>query len=192
MSDLQAGLSDWLQRAAPTFLVHPHGFYVVLLGRTAREEWRLHHWPAGKRATRGMPAFIHTHDCHVESRILVGQLTNVVYRISEVEQGGQPLYQVGYAGDRYAGATSNVLKNTGTRVQGAVEQSDVYHSGDCYHVERNVYHQACVSEQDATTTLVCMHERDKSPVMLVGLDGFRDDIEFKREEARALDFEGWF
>lgn len=191
LSDLQLGLKEWLERRTPTYLIHPHGFYVVLLQRTEREEWRLHHWPAGTRATRGMPAFTHTHNCHVESMVLKGKLTNVVCRVTEVEEGGRPLYEVCYAGDRYDGTTSNVLKKTGARVVEAVESSEVCVSGDCYHVERNAYHQACLSELDETTTLVCMHERDSSAVMVVGLDGYPDEIEFTREEGVALDFVDW-
>jgi len=44
-------------------------------GRTQSEEWRLHFWHKGPRVVIGMPAFIHTHNCHVESRILKGQIT---------------------------------------------------------------------------------------------------------------------
>jgi hypothetical protein len=191
LSDLHAELRTWLQRAQPTCLLHPHGFYVVLLGRTDSEEWRLHHWPLGKRSVTGMPAFIHTHNCSVESRILKGQLTNVSHDVSRVGTGGQPLYEVEYAGDRYAAATSNALRKTATLVLTTIRQQITYCSGDTYHVDCDAYHEACVSELDATSTLVCMHGRKSSPVMVVGLDGYPDEIKFTRIEHGSLNFEEW-
>src|SRR3546814_15631072 len=76
---LRSAVRNWLTRKNPTCLIHPHGFYVVLLGRTESVEWRLHFWPKGQRVVTGMPAFIHTHNFHVESRILKGQITNILY-----------------------------------------------------------------------------------------------------------------
>jgi len=139
--------------------MHPHGFHVVLLYRTDSEEWRFHFWPQGPRLIAGMPAFIHTHDRHVESRILQGQLTNVLYDVAAVPAGGQPLYKVRYSGDRYASATSNFLRKTTTRVQPTIRRRDDMGRGDTYHVERHAYHEAVVPEQLATSTLVCMRAR---------------------------------
>jgi hypothetical protein len=62
VQELHAALKTWLERENPICLMHPHGFYVVLLGRDEKEEWRFHFWPKGPRTTLGMPAFIHTHD----------------------------------------------------------------------------------------------------------------------------------
>ena len=36
----------------------------------------------------GCPAFIHTHDRYVESRVLEGELTNIRYDVREVTLGG--------------------------------------------------------------------------------------------------------
>ncbi|AQH01531.1 hypothetical protein A9R05_22225 [Burkholderia sp. KK1] len=191
LADLQISLRTWLQRVKPACLLHPHGFYVVLLRRADGEEWRLHYWPRGKRLVTGMPAYIHTHNCHVESRILKGRLSNSLHDVSSVETGGQPLYKVNYAGDRYVAATSNSLQRTAARVLTRVRQEDTYCIGDMYHVERDAYHEARVSEQDATSTLVCMHERRPSPVMVVGLDGYPDEIKFTRAEQGTLDFGEW-
>ena len=91
---LRDAVNAWLVRENPTCLIHPHGFFVALLGRTKTEEWRLHFWPKGPRVVTGMPAFIHTHNCQVESRILKGQITNVLYAVAAAPTGGQPLYEV--------------------------------------------------------------------------------------------------
>ncbi len=188
---LRSAVKTWLMRESPTCLIHPHGFYVVLLGRTETEEWRLHLWPNGPRIATGMPAFIHTHNCHVESRILKGQITNVLYNVSTDSTGCQPLYEVDYSGDRYAAATSNRLRKTATRVHVAIQRRDTYTCGDTYNVERNAYHEAVVSDRDLTSTLVCMHGRSSDSVMVVGLDGYPQTIAFTRAEYRALDFAEW-
>jgi hypothetical protein len=188
---LRAAVKAWLTRENPTCLIHPHGFCVALLGRTETEEWRLHLWPQGPRVVTGMPAFIHTHNCHVESRILKGQITNILYDVAADSTGGQPLYETDYGGDRYAAATSNILRKTATRVQATIQRRGTQTCGDTYHVERYVYHEAVVSDRDATSTLVCMHGRSPGPVMVVGLDGYPETIAFTRAEYRALDFAEW-
>lgn len=191
LHSLRSAVKIWLTRANPTCLIHPHGFYVVLLGRTATEEWRLHFWPKGARIVAGMPAFIHTHNCHVESRILTGQITNILYNVTVESSGGHPLYEVHYSGDRYATATSNSLRQTGRRVHAAIQRRDTYKSGDVYSVERNAYHEAVVSEQSSTSTLVCMHGRLPGAVMVVGVDGYPQTIAFTRAEYHAQDFSEW-
>ncbi len=188
VSILLAKVKTWLEWENPICLVHPHGFYVVLLGRNETEEWRFHFWPKGSRAIAGMPVFIHTHDRHVESRILQGQLTNILYDVAAVPTGGRPLYEVSYDGDRYASATSNVLRKTTTRVYPIAQRNETMRCGDMYHIERHAYHEATVSEQLATATLVCMHGRSPGAVMVVGLDGYPETIAFKRAEHCAHTF----
>lgn len=191
LSALRYAVKTRLMRENPTCLFHPHGFYVVLLGRTETEEWRLHFWPRGPRIVIGMPAFIHTHNCHVESRILKGKLTNILYNVSADSTGCQPLYEVDYRGDRYSAATSNRLRKTATRVHAAIQQRDTHTCGDSYSVERNAYHEAVVSDRDLTSTLVCMHGRSPGSVMVVGLDGYPQTITFTRTEYHARDFSEW-
>lgn len=183
-----ATLKSWLKQANPTCLMHPHGFYVVLLNRTETEEWRFHFWPEGSRSVVGMPGLIHTHDCNVESRILQGQLTNVLYDIVSVPTGGQPLYEVVYNGDRYSSTTSNILHRTDRRVQPVVRDRITMERGDVYRVESHAFHEAIVSERIATATLVCMHGRSPGPVSVVGLEGYPDKIDFNRTEHRANTF----
>jgi hypothetical protein len=185
---LLTAIKQWLEQENPICLLHPHGFYVVLLGRNETEEWRFHFWPQGSRVITGMPAFIHTHDRHIESRILQGQLTNILYAAPEVPIGGQPLYVVSYVGDRYMPATSNLLRNTTIRVQPVIRHRDILNCGDMYHVERHEYHEAVVSEQTYTATLVCMHSPLSGAVKVIGLDEYPDTITFMRDECRAKAF----
>lgn len=185
---LSAAVKTWLNQANPVCLMHPHGFYVVLLDRNETEDWRLHFWRRGLRVIIGMPAFIHTHDRHVESRVLQGQLTNILYDVAEVPSGGHPLYEVEYGGDRYASATSNFLRKTATRVQPTIRCRNIMERGDPYHVERHAYHEVAVPYQLPTCTLVCMHGRSPGAVTVVGLDGYPEMIAFTRTERRANAF----
>lgn len=187
-SDLRAGVKKWLERENPICLLHPLGFYVVLLCRNDTEEWRFHFWPKGPRPIRGIPACIHTHDCHVESRILQGQLTNVLYDVLPVQSGGHPLYEVSYGGDRYVSATANYLRQTDKRVEPVVRSSDTMVYGDKYHIERHAYHEALVPEQQETSTLVCMYERSQGAVMVVGKTGYPETITFRRTDHRSCAF----
>lgn len=187
-SVLLGSLRSIVQSRNPVCLVHPHGFWVTLLHQTEFEDWRMHFWPKGPRPLSGMPAFIHTHDRHVDSRILQGELTNLTYAVESTPEGGSPLYEVGYGGDRYQAKTSNFLSRTETRVQAVLQLSATMRTGDNYRVQRHTYHEAVVPIDVSTATLVRMHGRSPGKVMVVGLDGYPDVIDFTRVERRATEF----
>ncbi len=184
---LLAALKTWLSNTNPICLVHPHGFFVVPVNRTDVGDWRFHFWARGKRTIRGMPAFIHTHDRHVDSRILLGQLTNTTYKVCPSTTGGLPLYEVGYSGDRYSKSTSNFLLKTPTRVEPRPISTETFAAGEFYHVDRHTYHEALVSEDDCTATLGWLHSRTPGPVNVVGCDGYPDRIEFNRIDYAGAD-----
>ncbi|GGE95692.1 hypothetical protein GCM10007285_24220 [Stappia taiwanensis] len=129
-----------------------------------------------------MPAFIHTHDRHVDSRILSGQLTNITYDVALTQNGGLPLYEVGYGGDRYEKSTSNFLLKTSTRVETQTLKTETLIAGQSYRVDRHAYHEARVPNNVCTATLVWMHDKVASPINVVGFDGQPDRIEFNRME----------
>lgn len=178
----------WLYQNNPTCLMHPHGFYVVLLGRSETEEWRLHFWPKGKKIITGMPARIHTHNRHIESRVIQGKLINILYKLETAIAGGQPLYATNYLGDRYSPKTSNLLCKIGKYVHPVVQSREAVECGERYCVERNTYHEVVVSQHNATATLVCMHSCSSEPAMVIGLDGYSEKINFKRTTHRAIEF----
>jgi len=188
--NILSAVKDWLERENPICLMHPHGFFVALLGQSDTEEWRFHFWPKGSRPVSGMHAFIHTHDRHVDSRVLQGELTNIIYDATVTSTDGHPLYEVNYDGDRYASATSNSLRKSGARVQTKIRSRRTIKSGHTYHVERHDYHEAVISEQFSTATIVCMHGRSPGPVLVIGTDGCLETITFNRAEHRARAFVG--
>lgn len=185
--ELLWNIRRWLTDTNPNCLVHPHGFYVVPLRRSADCDWRFHYWPQGPRELRGMPAFIHTHDRQVDSLILHGEMKNVVYNIEVSEMGASPLYQVEYLGDKYSRATSNRLVITNERVNAIELEAKVVEPFGSYCVERHSYHEAQVPNDIATATLVCMHNFIHGPVYVVGCDGYPDVIEFQRSSCEGAE-----
>ena len=188
-SALFASLQSWVKVSDPTCLLHPHGFAVVLL-RSGFEDWRLHWWPKGPRTLTGMPGMIHTHDKIIESRILTGQIENVLYDVSAVPTGGQSVYEVAYAGNKYIRNTANVLQKTAERVQASASNIQTLKAGDCYRIENHVYHEAIVPDDAVTATIVCMHSPSPGPIKVIGLDGYPEQLEFQRIECRAVECMG--
>lgn len=173
----------WLTKKDPVCLRHPHGFYVALLERGLDEEWRFHLWPNGPRIITGMPAFVHTHNCHVESRVLFGALTNILYDVADASSGGQPLYQVSYTADRYLPTTRNWLEDTGDRILSRAREEQYFAAGKDYKINAGDFHEARISESGVTATLVRMTERRPTSVYVAGLDGYARRIDFVRTPA---------
>ncbi|PWK45966.1 hypothetical protein C7534_101567 [Pseudomonas sp. OV226] len=182
-----AHLRSAIQTTPMTCLRHPHGFFVMLLNRTPQEEWRVHLWPEGERIISGMPARIHTHESHVNSRLLKGKLTNVNYHVREVSTGGHPLYEVSYRGDKYVKGTTNLLRRTGTRLHLEEATRLELIAGDRYMVERHTFHEAIVPANEVTITLICLHGHEAGLVKVVGVDGHPEEIQFERTDVHPHD-----
>ena len=178
--DMICRLKDWVSQSKPTCLIHPHGFFVILLRKDSHDEWRLHVWPRGTRQITGMPAFIHTHNCYVESRIFSGRLVNKLYNIDYVMDHGHPLYEVVYNGDRYNAQSGNSLIHRGVRISYVESEVTAAATGCVYHVSRNAWHEAIVPSDTMTITVARMYNRSNDPVLLVGKDGYPSEIEFRR------------
>jgi len=108
--------------------------------------------------------------------------------VTEVDIGGYPIYDVGYSGDKYVKATSNVLRKTGKRAQARIDCEETLQTGACYRIEGHVYHEAIVPEDVATATIVCMHSQSPGAVKVLGLDGYPEKVEFYRSERSAQEF----
>ncbi len=167
--------------------VHPLGFYVVKLPSPQSEDWRFHFWEKGERQLTGIPATIHNHDCVVESLVLIGSLTNMVYEIEPDRGGNFGLFAVYYGGDRYAPETQNKLVNTKVRVGAREICRSVIAVGESYLVERFSYHEAVVPEGQYTATLVRMFARVPGSVHVLGDPGGASDVEFNRPRIENYD-----
>ena len=186
-SALLADIRGWMQAAQRPSLIHPHGFCVLLLHRTEREEWRFHVWPQGMRLISGMPGPIHTHDKVVDSRVLKGELTNVVYSVAEAPTGGLPVYEVEYPSDKYDPQGTNLLKRSSVRVDAYVIGEQLVAVGRRYSVSAGVFHQAVIPESVCTCTIVRMHSPAPGPVKVIGIDGYPDTLGLRRVECSAAD-----
>jgi hypothetical protein len=184
---LLADIRGWIEAAQPSSLIHPHGFLVLLLHRADREEWRFHVWPQGVRLISGMPGPIHTHDKVVDSRVLKGELTNVVYSVAEAPTGGLPVYEVEYARDKYDPRATNLLKRSSARVDPSAIGEQLVPAGERYSVPAHVFHQAVVPESVCTCTIVRMHSPAPGPVKVIGVDGYPETIGLQRVECSAAD-----
>ena len=171
----------WIDEKRPSCLRHPHGFWVVLLHRTATEEWRFHYWPRCARNITGMPAMIHTHDRVVESKVVLGPMKNKVYDLKMVKSGGQPIYEVAYHGDRFAQSAINVLEKTDALGEAIARSEQILQVGNSYRIEAHTYHEAVVSEDVEAATIVCMHSRVFGPSRVLGLADYPKRIEFQRD-----------
>ena len=186
-SALLADIRGWMEAAQPSSLIHPHGFLVLLLHRLDRDEWRFHVWPQGMRLTSGMPGRIHTHDKIVDSRVLKGELTNVVYSVAEAPTGGLPVYEVRYPSDKYDPQATNLLKRSAARVDASAIGEQIVLAGERYSVPAHVFHQAVVPETICTCTIVRMHSPAPGPVKVIGIDGYPETIGLQRAECSAAD-----
>jgi hypothetical protein len=186
-SALLADIRGWIKATQPASLIHPNGFLVLLLHRADREEWRFHIWPQGRRLISGMPCPIHTHDKVVDSRVLKGELTNVVYSVAETPCGGLPVYEVQYVGDKYDPRATNPLRRSSARVNPSTIGEQLVLVGERYSVPAHVFHQAIVAESVCTCTVVRMHSPVPGPVKVVGIDGYPETIGLQRIECSSAD-----
>ncbi|RII76820.1 hypothetical protein D0894_15405 [Pseudomonas monteilii] len=121
----------------------------------------------------------------MESRIVRGSLLNLDYQPAASNGHGYPLYSVAYAGDRYVSKTSNVLQNTGERISLTQKARRQLGTGDHYRLEQHTSHEAIAPEQQTTITLVCMHSQDPQPIIVVGIDGYPEQVTFERTKNDA-------
>ncbi|MCA4964083.1 hypothetical protein [Pseudomonas sp. Y24-6] len=182
VSELLTALRQWIGETAPLCLRHPHGFYVLPLKLIDEEEWRLHLWPNGNREIKGMPARIHTHDRHIDSRILLGGLTNICYDAHAADVDGKPVYTVAYHGDKYQKTTTNRLQRSAETLHLEEVTRRVLVAGECYRIERHTFHEAQVSEALTTCTLIRMHSYEPGAIRVVGIEGYPDEVAFEREQ----------
>jgi hypothetical protein len=186
-SALLADVRGWIEATRRSSLIHPHGFLVLLLCHTEREEWRFHVWPRGTRLISGLPGPIHTHSRFVDSRVLKGELTNVVYSIAEAPTGRLPVYEVKYPGDKYDPQAMSLLKRSSARVDATVIAEQRVRTGERYVVSAHVFHQAVVPKTMCTCTIVRMHSPTPGPVKVIGIDGYPDTIGLRRVQCSGLE-----
>ena len=186
-SVLMQRFKSWLKTKNTTHLIHPLGFWIVLLKRSDTEEWRFHFWPPGEANVQGMPATIHTHDREVESRVVLGTITNTLYREMDTAQAKLPVYEVCYGGDRFVQGTANLLRNTGRLTAVSPTAERVLKVGDRYRVAAHTLHQVVAERSVAAATIVRTHSSIPGTAKVIGLPGFPNRMMFQRSSGSSAD-----
>ena len=121
------------------------------------------------------------------SKVLAGELSNVIYSIVEVVRNGIPVYEVEYLGDRYLSSSTNVLVRSGSRVQPTMISRQLIRTDQSYTIPVHAFHETVVSESIFVATVVCMHSASPGAIKVLGLDGYPDRIEFQRPRCSAIE-----
>ena len=173
-------VKEWMENSNEKCFLHPHGFWTVLLNRTETEEWRFHCWPKGARTTTGMPAKIHTHDKAIESRVVLGELRNIEYKVEKVDTLGRPIYCVAYSGDKFSQNSHNILRASGERAVAYALSEKIVRSGARYRVDAHTYHEVIVAEDVTTATICCMNSHVPGPVNVLGCTSSAEELMVQR------------
>jgi len=134
-----------------------------------------------------MRAPIHTHDKIVDSRVLLGELDNVVYDVTPTQTGGLPIYEATQMADKYRPENKNLLIKTLERRIPRLTLRKTVTVGDCYTVPAHAFHEANVPDELITCTIVRMHSQTVGPIQILGADGYPDIIEITRASAPACE-----
>jgi hypothetical protein len=180
-------IKSWVLNSKRMATRHLYGFWVFLLDRTDFQEWRFHLWGRNRRPKAGMPAPIHTHDKFVDSRVLIGELENLVYEATPTQGGGLPVYEARHIGDKYSPENKNLLIKTADRRIPRLAHCQTITQGQSYTVPAHAFHEAKVRDAAITCTIARMHSQVAGPVRILGVDGYPETIEFMRESAPAPD-----
>jgi hypothetical protein len=159
--DFIAVLGDAEDLVARRLVRHPLGFLHAALWTAGAETLRLHVWPRhGERRRAEWP--VHDHMWHLASVLLVGQLTNILYSVSDAAPAPERrLFEVHYDGQR------NDLVPTGRLVAVNEFCRTVYAAGEMYQVESGQFHETVVAEDVFVATLVLASTVRERPPLVV-------------------------
>jgi hypothetical protein len=186
-NDAEEIISTLKKTHKKTPLWHPLGFISLEVAKCDGFELTLHYWPKTSTKQYLNHQAVHSHNCHLHSRVIAGSIQNNVYKI---EAGNtHRLYSVEYYGK------NSQLRPTKMRVNMQLESSQVYQSGKTYKVPLNQFHHINVSHQQSTLTLVMQYGFEDKPPLVVGgentsLKTYKridfDELQFWEEVAECL------
>lgn len=134
---------------------HPLDFVCIPIVRTSRIGLCGHIWSSGSSAPT-----IHSHSWHLYSEIVLGAITNEVFRAIPQPTGDHQVIRV-----RSAGLTDTLFPG-GPSVRVNPESNDVFQVGDSYALDADTFHRSTPATSHLTLTLV----------RAVVLDGHHDQI----------------
>ncbi|WP_124853465.1 hypothetical protein [Micromonospora arida] len=145
---------------------HPTGFAVFHLGDLgAEQKLRLHIWLAGHRPTLANHPHIHSHHWELDSLVLAGTYTDILFQIDT--ENGMPYFLHEYA-DGHSVTPRGVVKLR------QVAHRTV-HTGKFHHIPIGVLHETRVPADASVATLVIMGKPQQVDMMLAGGTRFKVD-----------------
>lgn len=150
---------------------HPNGFMVFRLDEVSegdlRGSRRVHIWPGGveRKEMPGHPT-IHSHDWELQSLVLAGKYSDVIFEIS-TDAPALLTHAV-----KYDAETGDSIEPTGDGIRLVQREVRDVHAGDCHHMDVGVPHETLVPMSETVVTHVMMGPRHVDGMMLAGEAAF--------------------
>ena len=149
LGELKNDLRAWLEvDLGGECTAHPLGFFLFRVWTTDAVTLRLHYWPAKLRPQPVALTPIHDHVWHLRSRVLLGQLTNIVVEVEDQRSGEYDLGVITQI-DR-----QDAVSPTDRRVAIRREIRSIHAAGDYYELVPGIFHFTEVPDNNATATIV--------------------------------------
>lgn len=141
---------------------HPLGFaYTELFVFSNRDAIRINIWSTVRHPqTPSME--IHDHFYNINSFVIAGKLTNIVYDVSAVS----PNHSV-YKGT-FDSAEGRTLKRTEECLNAEISSTQIINQGDFYYLPKGSLHSSYVPPKEFTCTFVLASQRDSSTSRILG------------------------
>jgi len=141
-------------------LWHPLGFVSCVIKKDDKHTVRIHCWPKGERRVKNPDWPIHTHCYHLSSYIVSGSIQDIKYKTGSGDE--HAVYAVKYTGD------DSEISQTTSHIKIEELTNEKRTSGECYEVERGVFHQSIVPIAEEVITIVVLSEFDSTPPLVLG------------------------
>jgi hypothetical protein len=154
---------------------HALGFVHCKLLQTDQGTLRIHIWPKKLRNDAEQKYKIHDHIFSLKSFVICGQVKNKTYELKEPEKIDKDNYSLYYVDYLESGSR---LYTTGERLQPHLISETTVQQREIYNVERGIFHESLVSENELVATLVATYGHTN--------DVLREKINFPQHEWREL------
>jgi len=137
-------------RSNPSCDVHAHplSFYKITIYSDDRFDIRLHAWLKNSHNGISGESRIHNHTWNLNSVVLLGEVVNSVYELTESPESDLEVFEIVY------GKLGSERKRTNQRVVVSSAAETAYRSGDRYSLPAVSFHSTRVPPSTPTLTLV--------------------------------------
>lgn len=146
---------------------HPLGMLRFDLGRVHATQLRLHVWPNDEEAYSAEEFTVHAHHWTLLSRVLIGEITNELFRLEDDESSQSALYEVNYA----AGKSQLIRSRSGVRALPVTTQT--WPAGSMYGLPPSAYHRVSVGATFTATFIAAVDGPPDLRSRVVGPPGYQ-------------------